>query len=146
MSWKKRAQDSCPRLANCAICAQVCKVNRLEGELGVCRTGRLAVVSSYGPHHGEEDVLVGLGGSGTIFFSNCNLACVFCQNYDISDCGAGSEVTSEELADMMLRLQTRGCHNINLVSPSHVVPQILEALVSAADRPKAAHSVQHRRI
>ncbi|NLY30255.1 MAG: radical SAM protein [Firmicutes bacterium] len=131
---KKRAEEAVRRLANCAICAQVCKVNRLEGELGVCRTGRLAVVSSYGPHHGEEDVLVGLGGSGTIFFSNCNLACVFCQNYDISACGAGSEVTSEELADMMLRLQTRGCHNINLVSPSHVVPQILEALVSAADR------------
>ena len=101
--------------------------------MGVCRTGRFALVSSYGEHYGEEDVLVGLGGSGTIFFANCNLACVFCQNYDISACGAGRKVTDERLADMMLSLQARGCHNINLVSPSHVVPQILEALVLAVD-------------
>ncbi|NLA59106.1 MAG: radical SAM protein [Firmicutes bacterium] len=131
---RKRAEEAVRRLADCAICAQICKVNRLEGELGVCRTGRLAVVASYGPHYGEEDVLVGTGGSGTVFFSNCNLACVFCQNYDISAYGSGYEVTSQELADMMLQLQAKGCHNINLVSPSHVVPQILEALVIAADQ------------
>jgi len=130
---KERAEEAVRRLADCAICAQACKVNRLQGELGVCGTGRFAAVASYGPHYGEEDVLVGTGGSGTIFFSNCNLACVFCQNYDISAYGVGQEVTSLELADMMLRLQARGCHNINLVSPSHVVPQILEALVIAAD-------------
>lgn len=129
---ERRAEEATTRLSHCAICAQVCKVNRLEGEIGVCRTGRLAVVSSCGQHYGEEDVLVGAGGSGTIFFANCNLACVFCQNYDISACGAGQETTSRHLADMMLNLQTRGCHNINLVSPSHVVPQILEALVLAA--------------
>jgi putative pyruvate formate lyase activating enzyme len=86
------------------------------------------VVSSYGPHFGEEAPLVGQGGSGTIFFTNCNLKCVFCQNYSISQIGEGREVTAEELAAMMLSLQRRGCHNINLVSPTHVVPQILEAL------------------
>ena len=130
---KRRAKEALQRLSSCAICAQACNVNRLEGEMGVCRTGRFALVSSYGEHYGEEDVLVGLGGSGTIFFANCNLACVFCQNYDISACGAGRKVTDERLADMMLSLQARGCHNINLVSPSHVVPQILEALVLAVD-------------
>lgn len=130
---ERRAEEAISRLSHCAICAQVCKVNRLQEEVGVCRTGRFAVVSSYGSHYGEEDVLVGRGGSGTIFFANCNLACVFCQNYDISACGAGRKVTSQQLADMMLSLQARGCHNINLVSPSHVVPQILEALVLAAD-------------
>lgn len=130
---KRRAEEAVSRLSHCAVCAQVCKVNRLEEETGVCRTGRLAIVSSYGQHYGEESVLVGTGGSGTIFFANCNLACVFCQNYDISAWGAGQEVTSRQLAEMMLNLQARGCHNINLVSPSHVVPQILEALVLAAD-------------
>ncbi len=130
---KRRAEDAVQRLSNCAICTQACNINRLEGETGVCRTGRLAVVSSYGKHYGEEDVLVGLGGSGTIFFANCNLACVFCQNYDISAYGAGQKVTNESLADMMLSLQAQGCHNINLVSPSHVVPQILEALLLAVD-------------
>ena len=130
---KHRADEAVNRLSHCAICAQACNVNRLQGEIGVCRTGRLALVSSYDRHYGEEDVLVGLGGSGTIFFANCNLACVFCQNCDISAYGAGRKVTSRELADMMLSLQAQGCHNINLVSPSHVVPQILEALLLAAD-------------
>ncbi|NMB44854.1 MAG: radical SAM protein [Firmicutes bacterium] len=130
---ERRAEEAVRRLSDCTICAQVCKVNRLDGELGVCRTGRLALVSSYGQHYGEEAVLVGMGGSGTIFFANCNLACVFCQNYDISAYGAGRETSSRRLADMMSSLQAQGCHNINLVSPSHVVPQILEALVLAAD-------------
>lgn len=130
---QRRAEEAINRLSHCTICAQVCNVNRLEGEIGVCRTGRLALVSSYGQHYGEESVLVGMGGSGTIFFANCNLACVFCQNYDISAYGIGRKITSRQLADMMLSLQTQGCHNINLVSPSHVVPQILEALALAAD-------------
>jgi putative pyruvate formate lyase activating enzyme len=115
-------------LQNCQVCPQHCGVNRLAGEMGKCRTARLAVVSSYGPHFGEEAPLTGKYGSGTIFFTNCNLKCLFCQNYNISQLGDGCEVSKEELAKMMLALQTRGCHNINLVSPTHVVPQILEAL------------------
>jgi len=115
-------------LQNCQVCPHHCGINRLAGEMGKCRTGRLAVVSSYGPHFGEEAPLVGKHGSGTIFFTNCNLKCLFCQNYSISQLGDGAEASKEELAKMMLALQTRGCHNINLVSPTHVVPQILEAL------------------
>jgi len=115
-------------LQNCQVCPQHCGVNRLTDERGKCRTARLAEVSSYGPHFGEEAPLVGKYGSGTIFFTNCNLKCLFCQNYNISQLGDGDKVSKEELAKMMLALQTRGCHNINFVSPTHVVPQILEAL------------------
>jgi len=129
---KRRAAEAVERLSHCVMCAQACGVDRIGGELGFCRTGRLARVASFGRHFGEEDVLVGRGGSGTIFFANCNLACVFCQNYDISACGVGEEVTHHRLAQMMLNLQAKGCHNINLVSPSHVVAQILEALIIAA--------------
>jgi len=96
--------------------------------LGQCRTGGKAIVSSHGSHFGEESPLVGTGGSGTIFFAHCNLHCVYCQNYAISQLGEGSEASSHDLAHMMLSLQHRGCHNINLVTPTHVVPQILEAL------------------
>jgi len=103
-------------------------VNRLENEKGYCRTGRRAVLSSCGPHFGEEDPLVGAGGSGTIFFTHCNLLCLFCQNYEISHMGEGREVEAGQLARVMLDLQAKGCVNINFVSPSHVVPQILEAL------------------
>jgi putative pyruvate formate lyase activating enzyme len=108
-------------------------VNRLEGELGKCRTGRQVMVSSAGPHFGEEAPLVGTGGSGTIFFTYCNLKCCFCQNYTISQMGDGHVVDSDELAGIMLSLERRGCHNINFVSPTHVVPQILEALLIAAE-------------
>jgi len=104
----------------------------LAGELGQCRTGKVAMVSSYGPHFGEEAPLVGRFGSGTIFFTHCNLRCVFCQNYTISQLGEGEVTSSEQLAAMMLSLQAGGCHNINLVSPTHVVPQILAALELAA--------------
>ena len=97
----------------------------------MCRTGKLAMVSSYAPHFGEEDPLVGRNGSGTIFFTHCNLKCIFCQNFDISHGGHGREVTDQILAQIMLELQAMGCHNINLVSPSHVVPQILSALAHA---------------
>ncbi|MBE3586592.1 radical SAM protein [Desulfofundulus thermocisternus] len=127
-----RVEKAVQLLADCTVCARNCHVDRLQGEKGFCRGGRLAAVSSWGPHFGEEDVLVGRYGSGTIFFANCNLACRFCQNCDISQYGEGDEVTARELAGAMLELQEAGCHNINLVSPSHYVPQILEALYIAA--------------
>jgi len=117
----------------CDLCARYCGIDRSE-RLGGCRTGMRARVASYGPHHGEEDPLRGYGGSGTIFFAWCNLRCQYCQNHDISQSAIGREVESEELAEMMLELQRSGCHNINFVSPSHVVAEILEALVIAAAR------------
>ncbi len=119
-------------LAECQLCPRRCGINRLAGEKGKCRTAGQAMVSSYGPHFGEEAPLVGRHGSGTIFFAFCNLRCVFCQNYTISQLGEGSPVSPKELARMMLSLQAKGCHNINLVSPTHVVPFILEALELAA--------------
>jgi len=128
----KRVSSAYARLANCDICPFRCGVNRLEGELGVCKTGINAMVSSYGPHPGEEQPLSGWQGSGTIFFTRCNLRCVYCQNADISQSSNGYEINPEGLAKMMLELQARGCHNINLVSPTHVVPQILAAIEFAA--------------
>jgi putative pyruvate formate lyase activating enzyme len=131
---KRRAAEAYARLEACDICARECGVNRRESAEGAsCRTGERAVVSSAGPHFGEEDPLVGSGGSGTIFFSWCNLRCQFCQNAEISQIGHGHEVEPEDLARMMLQLQSQGCHNINFVSPSHVVPQILAGLLIAAE-------------
>ena len=124
----ERVETARALLKNCQVCPHHCGINRLADETGKCHTGKLAVVSSYGPHFGEEAPLVGKHGSGTIFFTNCNLKCLFCQNYSISQLGDGTEATEEELARMMLALQARGCHNINFVSPTHVVPQILEGL------------------
>ena len=121
-------------LQNCRVCPRNCEVDRLEGELGVCNTGELARVSSYFPHFGEEPPLVGYCGSGTIFFSYCSLKCIFCQNYTISHLGEGIEVSSNAIADMMLDPQRQGCHNINFVTPTHVVPQILEALLIAVEK------------
>lgn len=121
-------------LASCRVCPRRCGVNRLQDDRGYCLIGRQARVSSAFPHHGEEDCLRGRSGSGTIFFSGCNLRCVFCQNYDISHFPSGTAVQPEELANLMLRLQEIGCHNINLVTPTHVVPQILEALPFAIGR------------
>ncbi len=115
-------------LEECCLCPRQCQVNRLAGESGKCHITKQAIVSSYGPHFGEEAPLVGRHGSGTIFFTYCNLRCVFCQNYTISQLGEGNPVDKEELARMMLSLQAKDCHNINLVSPTHVVPYILEAL------------------
>ena len=120
-------------LESCSVCPRSCGVNRLAGDAGKCRTSRRAVVSSYGAHFGEEAALVGKHGSGTIFFANCNLECVFCQNYSISQLGEGHIVGKKELAYVMLSLQAKGCHNINLVSPTHVIPQILEALELAVE-------------
>ncbi|MDI6906450.1 MAG: radical SAM protein [Thermoanaerobacterales bacterium] len=129
-----RAEEAGSLLSECCLCGHECRIDRLGGEKGVCGAGDLAVISGYGPHFGEESVLVGTGGSGTIFFSRCNLRCVFCQNWEISALGEGDPVTPEELAEIMLDLQRQGCHNINLVSPTHYVPQILEALSLAAGK------------
>ena len=112
----------------CVVCPRGCKVDRREDEKGLCAIGRHAVVASYFHHFGEEDCLRGWRGSGTIFFSGCNLRCVFCQNHDISWEVRGEHVTPERLAGMMLELQAEGCHNVNWVTPEHVVPQILEAV------------------
>jgi len=128
-----RAEKAQAMLAKCTLCGWECSVDRIKGEKGQCCSGRLARVSSFFPHHGEEKPISGMRGSGTIFFSRCNLHCVFCQNYDISQMDSGKEVSSKELADMMLMLQEQGCHNINLVSPTHVVPHILSALLIAVD-------------
>lgn len=121
-------------LEKCALCPRRCGANRLRGELGTCRGGAGAMVSSAFPHFGEEPPLSGLFGSGTIFLTNCNLRCVFCQNYDISHLGQGREVTSTELAEIMTGLQRQGCHNINFVTPTHYAPQIIAALPEAVDR------------
>lgn len=121
-------------LSNCSLCPRNCRVDRLKGEIGYCRTGEKAGVAAGHPHFGEEEPLVGEKGSGTIFLSYCNLGCVFCQNPDISHRGEGREVDDTELAEMMISLQNKGCHNINFVTPSHVVPQILAALPPAIER------------
>jgi len=118
-------------LEDCCACPRNCRVDRLHGETKACYTGRYARVASAFAHFGEEDCLRGWNGSGTIFFSRCNLRCVFCQNWDISQQEAGAELTDREIADLMLALQRRGCHNINFVTPEHVVPQVIEAVAAA---------------
>jgi putative pyruvate formate lyase activating enzyme len=128
---KEKIRKAYRLLSSCVLCPRRCKVNRLAGEKGICKTGRLALVGSYNAHFGEEDPLVGSWGSGTIFFTYCNLLCIFCQNFDISHEGYGQEVSDDQLAGIMLALQKRGCHNINFVTPSHVVPQILSAVAIA---------------
>lgn len=130
---KKRVEKTVNLLKQCQICPRRCKVNRLENEKGICKVGRLPMVSSYNPHFGEESPLVGTQGSGTIFLTSCNLGCIFCQNYDISHLGEGYEIPIERFAKMMIELQNIGCHNINFVTPTHVVPQILEALPIAIE-------------
>ena len=121
-------------LQNCSLCPRNCGVDRTSGEKGFCKGGRRAKVASFNSHFGEEPPISGYKGSGTIFFSFCTMRCLFCQNYPISQQGSGKEVEKEELAEMMLDLQKRGCHNINLVTPTHFVPQILESLSIASDR------------
>jgi putative pyruvate formate lyase activating enzyme len=131
----KRAETAFRQIEDCDLCARYCHVNRRLTIAGaVCRTGERAVVASFGAHHGEEDCLRGWRGSGTIFFSWCTLRCVYCQNWDISQKGIGRETAPAEIADMMLDLQQQGCHNINLVTPSHVVAQIIAAVHDAAAR------------
>jgi len=131
---RRRARAAVASLSCCEVCPRNCRVDRLEGEARVCATGRYARVSTWFPHFGEEDCLRGTKGSGTIFFSFCNLKCVFCQNHDTSQAGRGRELSPEELAGAMLDLQKQGCHNINFVTPEHVVPEILEALPIAIER------------
>ncbi|ADO46063.1 Radical SAM domain protein [Hydrogenobacter thermophilus TK-6] len=132
--WKERIEKALSMLEECRVCPHNCGVNRLKGELGYCKTGRYAVVDAYFPHLGEEKPIRGRRGSGTVFFSYCNMRCAYCQNYVISHLGEGRESKPEELAHMFLKLQSLGCHNINLVSPSHMVPQILEALYIAVKK------------
>ncbi len=135
---QERTQRALAALAECKACPRDCGVNRLEDKWSACKTGRYAVVSSFSPHFGEEDCLRGWRGSGTIFFSYCNLRCVFCQNYDISQAvKSGKTVPGSsplDIAKMMLELQRQGCHNINFVTPEHVVPQVIEAVVEAIEQ------------
>lgn len=131
---ERRTREVEQILRDCTLCPRNCRVDRTAGEKGKCRSGLFPVVASYNAHFGEESCLVGRGGSGTIFFSHCNLSCVFCQNYDISQLGAGEEIGYEELADMMIALQRKGCENINFVSPTHMVYAILRALLIAIPR------------
>jgi putative pyruvate formate lyase activating enzyme len=138
-TWKqgllqKKVQQAAGILQSCTLCPRKCRVNRKAGEKGICRTTDQAMVYGYHAHFGEEAPLVGRYGSGTIFFTHCNLKCNFCQNFEISHKGVGKPVSDMELADMMLELQNDGCHNINFVTPSHVVPQILSAIQLAAER------------
>lgn len=131
---RDRADVADEILSDCTLCPRRCHVDRTKEETGFCRTGDELIISSYFPHFGEEPPLVGRRGSGTVFFTNCNLGCIFCQNYEISQCGRGLQVRAEDLADIMIGLQERGCHTINLVSPTHQVPGILKALDIAAGR------------
>jgi putative pyruvate formate lyase activating enzyme len=132
---KDKVEEALSHLGpSCRVCPRLCKgVDRLADQRGVCKVGRHARVASAFPHFGEEDVLRGWRGSGTIFFSWCNLRCVFCQNFETSQLGAGEELDARGLARLMLSLQKRGCHNINFVTPEHVVPQIVEALPQAIE-------------
>jgi putative pyruvate formate lyase activating enzyme len=125
------AQELHARLEECTLCPHRCRADRIKGRGGKCRTGALPILSSFNPHFGEEAPLVGRHGSGTIFFSYCNLSCIFCQNYDISHLGRGEEISYEELAEVMLHLQKKGCHNINFVTPTHVNYAIIKALILA---------------
>ena len=131
--FAQRVKLAYEHLQACDVCPLNCGVDRIAGELGICKTGELAQISSYGPHPGEERPLSGWRGSGTNFFSRCNLRCLYCQNADISQMGTGREVDAETLGSIMLELQRMGCHNINLVSPSHVIPQILAAVKFAGE-------------
>ena len=131
-SLQAKTEQAIKAMSCCTLCPRRCKADRNSGETGFCQTGKKAVVASFNAHFGEEAPLVGNNGSGTIFFTHCNLLCNFCQNYEISHLGDGSTVTDRQLADIMLLLQSMGCHNINFVTPSHVVPQILGATLLAA--------------
>jgi putative pyruvate formate lyase activating enzyme len=132
--FRERAERLDAILQDCTVCPRQCHVDRTAGETGYCSTGPGPFVASWGAHFGEERPLVGRGGSGTIFFGNCNLACIFCQNYTISHGGEGREITCEDLAEVMLSLERTGCHNINLVTPTHQVPAIVRAVMIAAER------------
>ncbi len=131
---RERIEQACRMLTSCSLCPRACGIDRLSGDRGFCGAGRKASVASFAPHFGEEAPISGRSGSGTIFLSRCNLLCSFCQNYEISHLAEGAEVDAPQLAAMMLSLQTGGCHNINFVSPTHYIPQILEALPHAIEK------------
>jgi putative pyruvate formate lyase activating enzyme len=131
---KDRIEKGHALLEKCVVCPRECKVNRLKGEKGFCGMGKNPKVASYNVHHGEEPPISGTKGSGTIFFSGCNLRCMYCQNFPISQIRHGKEITTKELAEMMFYLQAKGCHNVNLVTPSHFIPQILEGLFFAWEK------------
>ncbi len=131
--FKDKVEQSFNIIKNCALCPRKCGVDRTSGEKGACKVLDKPYVSSWGPHFGEESPLVGRYGSGTIFFGYCNLACVYCQNWTISHLGEGEEISFDDLAAVMIFLQNSGCHNINLVTPTHQVPQILKSLYIARE-------------
>ena len=131
--WAEKLARATDELRHCKACPRDCDVNRLENKTGVCLIGRYARVASAFPHFGEEDCLRGRHGSGTIFFSGCNLRCVFCQNWDISQSAAGMPFTADGIAETMIELQRVGCHNINFVTPEHVAPQVVEATAVAVE-------------
>ena len=124
----RRAEKLYKALGSCELCPRKCGKNRLAGEKGYCKSGKELIISSYNPHFGEEEVLVGKGGSGTIFLTNCNLGCLYCQNYDISHLGLGKETSVERAAEMMIELQSGGCCNVNFVTPTHFAPQLVKAI------------------
>ncbi len=130
---RQRVASAQQMLSPCRLCPRRCEVDREGEQRGVCGIGSRAVVASLGPHFGEEPELVGFRGSGTVFFSGCNLGCIFCQNYDISHQRQGAEVSTAQLAETYLRIQAMGCHNLNLVTPTHVLPQVLSALAEAIE-------------
>ncbi len=130
----KRIEKLNQILESCTLCPRKCRVNRLENEKGVCSSGKELMISSYGPHFGEEAPLVGIGGSGTIFLTNCNLLCVYCQNYEISHLGYGQVRSAVQVANYMISLQDRGCHNINFVTPTHFTPQLVKATKLAIEK------------
>ncbi|MBM4032103.1 MAG: radical SAM protein [Planctomycetes bacterium] len=131
---RERAQRLHESLVSCELCPRHCRVNRIEGEIGFCGIGAEAIVSSTGPHFGEEDVLVGGGGSGTIFLAGCNLGCIFCQNYEISHGREGRPASPADIARTMLRLERMGCCNVNFVTPTHVTPQLMQAILIAREQ------------
>ncbi|RJP31426.1 MAG: 4Fe-4S cluster-binding domain-containing protein [Candidatus Omnitrophota bacterium] len=130
---RERSRQAWDMLESCRLCPRACGINRLKNEQGVCGIGATALVSSAFPHHGEENCLRGVHGSGAIFFSGCNLNCIYCQNYTLSHLHEGDEATDELIAVFMLQLQKMGCHNVNFVTPTHVVPQILDAVAIAVE-------------
>lgn len=131
--WEERIEKLYGILEECTLCPRECRVNRIAGESGYCKSGEELVISNISPHFGEERPLVGTGGSGTIFLTNCNLGCIYCQNYDISHLGRGKTIFTDELADRMINLQILGCHNINFVTPTHFVPQLVKSLKTARE-------------
>lgn len=131
---KERSEKLNDLLKECRLCPNECLADRVNGETGDCHSTDEVMISSYGPHFGEEPPLTGTLGSGTIFFTNCNLACQFCQNYDLSQLGRGESVSITDLAQIMISLQNSGCHNINFVTPTHFTPQIVDAIIAALDK------------